>query len=256
MIVIARIVFRCVPIAALMIAAMNVPCAQAQGRHHGARSVGMSHGVAPLFVLGHEAVQKELALTPEQTDKVKQLVADVHEEWSQQVQAAGGGSRGNRDQSREDRQKRFTEMRSKYAAITKNVNDKYRGRLAEILDKPQQTRLRGIAIQVAGIQAFNDADVARDLGLTKTQHDQIAAVHQEYADKFAQLRSEGRQRQSGEGLTKMHELRQEELAKSTNVLTPPQQEAFATMKGKPFDFAQLHETHRHHGDHTKSGRSA
>jgi hypothetical protein len=255
--VVGRIAVRCVPVAALLIAAMNVPFAQAQGRHHhGARSIGMSHGVAPLFVLGHDAVQKELALNPEQADKVKQLVAEVHEEWSQQMQAAGGTSRGDRDQSKEDRQTHFAEMRTKMADISKSVNEKFGSRIAAILDQPQQARLREIAIQVAGTQAFEDADVARDLGLTKEQHEQLAAVHHEYTEKFAQLRSESGERHSKDGFAKLHELRQEELAKSVSVLTQPQQEKFATMKGKPFDLAQLHQTRRHHGDHTRGAKSA
>ncbi len=216
----------------------------------------MAQGVAPVFVLGYDAVQKELALKPEQTAKVNALVAEAREEWSQQMQAAGGGSRGQRNLSSEDRQNRYTEMRSKFAGISKNVNEKFRSKLAGILDTHQQTRLREIAIQVAGTRAFQDAEVARDLGLTKAQQDQLATVRHAYSEKFAQLRSEGGQRNSGERMTKMHELRQEELAKSTDVLTKTQQEKFATLKGKPFDVAQLHQTRGRHGAHTQGAKSA
>jgi hypothetical protein len=211
-----------------------------------------------LFVLGHEAVQKELALRPEQTEKVKELVAEVHAEWSQQMQAAGGGHRGERNPSGEDRQKQFGEMRSKRADFAKNVNEKFRSKLAEILDAPQQARLREIAIQVAGTHAFQDATVAGELGLTKAQQDQLAAVHQEYAEKFGEMRTDGGKgrRNSGEGLSKMHDLRQEELAKSISVLSQAQQEKFATMKGKPFDLAQLHQARSRHHARTNGNKSA
>ncbi len=253
-----RLVVRCVAVAALVVAAMNVPCAQAQEHHHRGRQLGMAHGVAPLFVLGHEAVQTELALRSEQTGKVKELVAEVHAEWSQQMQAAGGGHRGERNPSGDDRNKQFSEMRSKRADIAKNVNEKFRAKLAKILDAPQQVRLREIAIQAAGTHAFEDAAVAGELGLTKAQQDQLAAVHHEYAEKFAEMgtKGSGGRRNSGEGFSKMHDLRQEELAKSISVLNQAQQEKFATMKGKPFDLAQLHQARSRHHARTNGDKSA
>ncbi len=222
----------------------------------------MSQGVSTLSLLGHEAVQKELALRPEQTEKVQNLLAEVRAEWKQQMQAARGTARGDQNSSGEERPHRSGEMRSKFAEISKNVNEKFRAKLAEVLDAPQQARLHEIAIQVAGTHAFQDADVIRGLGLTKEQQEQLAAVRHEFAAKFGEMRQEGRQngarqngeggRQNGEGFAKMHERRQEELAKSISVLTPEQQARFATMKGKPFDLAQLHQAH--HRNHSRSNR--
>jgi hypothetical protein len=255
-VVVVKPVVRCLSIAALLIAVMNVPNAQAQGRHQGRRSLRMGQGVAPVFVIRHDAVQKELGLTQEQVAKVKDLVAEVHEEWTQQIQAAGGGFRGQQNLSREDRPKRIAEMRSKQAEIASNVNAKFRSKLAEILDKPQQSRLSEIAIQVAGSRAFQDAEVVQKLGLTKTEQDQLAAVHTEYSDKIAQLRSQRGHGDPAASFTKMNELRQEELAKSTEVLTKTQQETFATLKGKPFDVAQIHQFHGRHSTKTKGDKSA
>jgi hypothetical protein len=243
-------------IAALLIAVMNVPDAQAQGRHQGRRTWAMGQGVVPLFVIRYDAVQKELALTQDQVAKVKDLVAEVHEEWAQQIQTAGAGSRKQQQLSSEERQQRIAEMRSKQAEIASNVNAKFRSKLAEILDKPQQSRLGEIAIQVAGSRAFQDAEVVQKLGLTKAEQDQLAAVHTEYSEKIAQLRSQRGQGDRAASFAKMNELRQEELAKSTEVLTKPQQETFATLKGKPFDVAQLHHSHRRHSDKTKGDKSA
>lgn len=243
----------CVLVAALMSAAANVPNACAQGRHRGTAGLGMGQGVAPVFVIGHEAVQKELALKPEQIAKVKELVAEVREEWTQQIQAAGLDSSGQQNLSREDRQKRMAEMQSKRAEMSKTVNDKFRSKLAEILDKPQQVRLYQIAIQVAGSQAFQDAQVAQDLGLTKVQQDQLAAVGKEYSDKIAQLRSQRGQGDPEARFAKMNELRREQLANSTEVLTKAQQEKFATMKGKPFDVAQIHQLRGRHGANKTKG---
>jgi hypothetical protein len=259
--VVGRLFVRCLPVAALLIAAMNIPYAQAQGERegqghrHGRHTARMAHGVAPLSVLGHEAVQQELALSPEQTDKVHELLAQVHEEWSRQMEAAGGG-RGERNQSGEDRQQHFAESRSKFAEISRNVNEQFRGKLAGILNPAQQTRLHEIAIQAAGTHAFQDGEVARQLGLTPDQREHLVAVEREYAQKFAELRAEGSERHSRDQFSKMHELRQQELAQSIGVLTPTQQQTFAAMTGKPFTFGQHHRGHERNGNGRNGGPSA
>jgi hypothetical protein len=249
-----RGLIRCVLVTAL-IAVANVPNARAQGRHRGTEGFSMGHGVAPVFVIGYQAVQKELGLKPDQVDKVKEIVSEVREEWTQQIQTAGLDSSGQQNLSREDRQKWMAETQPKWASISKNVNDKFRAKLAEILDKPQQVRLYQIAIQVAGRQAFQDAQVAQDLGLTKVQQDQIVAVGKEYFEKIAQLRSQGGRRDATERSANFNELRQEQLAKCTEVLTKGQQEKFAEMKGKAFDIAQMHQFGGRHSSKTKGIKS-
>lgn len=246
---------RWVLVTAFLIAVTTVPNARAQGRHRGAAGFGMGQGVAPVFVIGYEAVQKELGLKSDQVDRVKELVAEVREEFTQQIQAAGLDSSGQQNSSREDRQKWMAETQPKRALISKNVNDKFRTKLAEILDKPQQVRLYQIAIQVAGSHAFQDAQVGQDLGLTKVQQDQIAAVGKEYSEKFAQLRSQGGRRDATERSAKSNALRQEQLAKSTEVLTKDQQEKFAHMKGKAFDIAQMQQFGGRHSTKTKGIKS-
>jgi hypothetical protein len=244
----------CVLVTAL-IAVANVPNARAQGRHRGTAGLGMGQGVAPAFVIGHESVQKELGLKADQVDRVKALVAEFREEWTQQIQAAGLNSSGQQNSSREDRQKWMAETQPKRALISKNVNDKFRTKLAEILDKPQQVRLYQIAIQVAGSQAFQDVQVAQDLGLTKVQQDQIVAVGKEYSEKLAQLRSQSGRRDATERSAKSNELRQEQLAKSTEILTKDQQEKFADMKGKAFDVREIHQFGGRHSAKTKGVKS-
>jgi hypothetical protein len=248
---------RCLLVTAFLIAVMNVPNAHAQGRHRGTAGFGVGQGVAPVFVIGYEAVQRELALKPDQVDRVKELVAEVRGEWTQQIQAAGLDSSGSRQQnlSREDRQKWMAETQPKRALISKNVNDKFRTKLAEILDKTQQVRLHQIAIQAAGSQAFQDAQVAQDLGLTKVQQVQIVAVGKEYSEKIAQLRLQGGRRDTTERSANSNELRQEQLAKSTEILTKEQQEKFADMKGKAFDLAQMHQLGGRHSAKTKGVKS-
>jgi hypothetical protein len=243
--------------AAFAVAAMTVSAAVAQEHHRHGRHGGTAHGASTLSLLGNEAVQKELALNADQTEKVKDLVAEVHAEWKQQMQAARGPAGGD-ENSQGERPHRSGEMRGKFAEISKSVNEKFRARVAQILDGAQQTRLREIGLQIAGPRAFQDAEVARELGLTSQQQEQLAAVHHEYAEKFTELRQGGRQegeggRQNGEAFSKMRGLRQEELTKSIGVLTPEQQTKFATMTGKPFDLSQLHQAQ--HGHHSRGNRA-
>jgi hypothetical protein len=252
---VGKSLIRCVFVAALLIAVTTVPNARAQGRHRGTAGWGMGQGVAPVFVVGHEAVQKELGLKQEQVDRVKTLLAEFREEWTQQIQAPGLDSSRQQNLSREDRQKRIAEMQPKWAVISKNVNDKFRSKLAEILDKPQQVRLHQVAIQIAGSQAFQDANVAQDLGLTKVQQDQVVAVGREYSEKIAQLRSQRGPSDPSVRAAKMNELRQEQLAKSTEVLTKSQQEKFAKMTGKAFDVAQIHQFRGRHSAKTNGDKS-
>ncbi|HEX4073564.1 MAG TPA: hypothetical protein VHX68_20460, partial [Planctomycetaceae bacterium] len=66
---------------------MNIPYALAQGERegqgpgqghrHGRHAGRMAHGVNALGLLHDEAVQQELALSPEQTDKVHELLTQV-----------------------------------------------------------------------------------------------------------------------------------------------------------------------------------
>ncbi|HUE16531.1 MAG TPA: hypothetical protein VMR25_20320, partial [Planctomycetaceae bacterium] len=122
-------------------------------------------------------------------------------------------------------------------------------------EKPQQVRLHQVAIQIAGSQAFQDANVAQDLGLTKVQQDQVVAVGREYSEKIAQLRSQRGPSDPSVRAAKMNELRQEQLAKSTEVLTKAQQTKFAKMTGKPFDVAQIHPFRGQHSAKTKGVKS-
>jgi hypothetical protein len=228
----------CVAIAALSLSVVNVQQANAQGRRTGARGMGGPQGVDDLMIAGNTAVQKELSLKPEQAEKIKDLAADVREEFMQQMQAAGGG--GGRDLSPEEQQKRRAEMRTKMAEIRKGINEKFLPKLAEALDKTQLKRVHEIAIQAAGAQALLDAGVQKELAVTSEQKDKLTALHKDFAKQLEGV-------PQGERMAKMQEMREEQIAKSTEVLTKDQQTQFASMKGKPFDLKLLRPTGRRFG---------
>jgi hypothetical protein len=189
-------------------------------------------GVNDLQIAGNPAVQKELNLKPEQVEKLKDVTQDVREEMMQQIQGAGIDFAGMRDLPPEERAKKMAEVQAKMAEIQKGINEKFMPKLAEALDKSQLARVHEIAIQAAGSQALLDAGVQKELAVTGDQKEKLASINKEFAGKLAGL---GRGGDATERQAKMHELSEEQVAKSTEILTKDQQAQFAKLKGKPFD---------------------
>jgi hypothetical protein len=226
-----------VAIAALSMRVVDVQQAHAQRR--GGGMMRGPQGVNDLQVASNAAVQKELNLKPEQTEKLKDLAQDVREEMMQQIQAAGVSFQGLQDLAPEERQKRMAENQTKMAEVQKSINEKFQPKLAEALDKAQLKRVHEIAIQAAGAQALVDAGVAKELALSSEQKDKLASINKDFAKQMAGL---GRGGDATERQAKMHELSEEQTAKSTEVLTKDQQTQFASMKGKAFDTKLLRPT--------------
>jgi hypothetical protein len=91
------------------------------------------------------------------------------------------------------------------------------------------------------VAALADAAVVKELGLSEEQQKKIADIRAE-ADKargemMAAARGGGGNFQ--EVMTKVREASAATLTKATDVLDAGQKEKFASLKGKPFDVAQL-----------------
>ncbi len=219
----------CVAIAALALM-VDVQVANAQGRRGGGGGMmrGGPQGVNDIFVAGQEAAQKEVGIKPDQKEKLHDLSQDVREEVGQALQASGVSFSGLQDLSPEERQKKMAELGAKMAEVSKTVNEKFAPKLAEILDKTQAKRIHELAIQLAGAQALLDAGVQKDLNVTADQKEKLTSINKDFQKQLAEVPRAERQ-------TKMHELNEEQLAKSTEVLTKDQQAQFASLKGKAFD---------------------
>jgi hypothetical protein len=227
----------CVAIAALSLLVVNVHQANAQGRRGGGGMMRGPQGVDDLTVASSkaEALKKELGLKPEQAQKIEDLAADVREEITSALTSSGLDFAGLRDLPAEEQAKKRAEMMTKMAEVRKQVNEKFMPKLAETLDKAQLKRVHEIAIQVAGAQALLDSGVQKELAVTSEQKDKLAALRKDFAKQL-----EGVPR--AERMAKMQEMREEESAKSIEVLTKDQQTQFASMKGKPFDVKVLRPT--------------
>src|SRR6516165_5156077 len=96
-----------------------------------------------------DSVQKELKLTGEQTQKVKETVREV------------------RQRRREDFDKLMKpevgeeERRQKVLGLMKEVSRETTTKLANLLNPEQVRRMSQIELQARGLQAFSDPDVAQ-----------------------------------------------------------------------------------------------
>lgn len=93
-----------------------------------------------------------------------------------------------------------------------------------------------IYIQVAGVAALQDDDIAAELGITEAQKTKMAEIQaanrEEIGAQMRELFQSGGDREAIQA--KMQELRRAADAKVLAVLTPEQQKKFEEMKGKPF----------------------
>jgi hypothetical protein len=100
-----------------------------------------------VFLLRHPSVRTELALTPEQAERV-------------------GAA--------------FDPLGREPADIWHRMPDREtRDAIAKLLTEPQRVRLRQIALQFLGPGAFSDPDVVEGLALTAAQRQQIRAIRAE-----------------------------------------------------------------------------
>jgi len=110
-----------------------------------------------------------------------------------------------------------------------------KAKLAEILLPNQLKRLNEIFVQVNGLNALQDDDIAKELAITEAQKTKLAEVRTANGEA---MRSQGREAFAGlddaARAAKFAEMRKEADAKLLAVLTPDQQKKFEEMKGKPF----------------------
>lgn len=146
-----------------------------------------------------------------------------------QGQGRRGGFNFGQPPSAEDRA-RFEQQQQDRAREEK-------ARLAEILLPEQMKRLNEIFVQVAGISALQDEDIAKELGVSEAQKTKISEVRQQNRESFgAAMRDGGGDPEANRA--KMEELTKANDAKLLAVLSSDQQKKFEELKGKPFQMPE------------------
>lgn len=160
-----------------------------------------------------EEVQKALNLTAEQKDKV----ADINEEFRDkqgELFRQGGDPR----ETREEAQK---------------LNQESAAKLADVLDETQNKRLLGILAQVDVDAALSNADIAKELGISEDQKEELRDVREANREAFGDAMRDLQDLSREERATKINELRAEEGKKLLAVLDSDQQAKFEALKGEP-----------------------
>jgi hypothetical protein len=176
-------------------------------------------------------VQKELKMTDDQTAKI----GEIQRESFQAGGGAGGGARANfQNMTDEERQKFFEDMRKRTEETAK--------KMTAVLTDDQNTRLKQIQLWVAGAAGLaNNAEAAKQLGITDDQKDALKTITDESAKKGRELfQNSGLGPDStDEDRAKFGEktaaLRKETETECMAVLTDEQKAQFAKMRGERFE---------------------
>jgi hypothetical protein len=110
-----------------------------------------------------------------------------------------------------------------------------KAKLAEILLPNQIKRLNEIFVQVNGVGALQDEDIAKELGISEAQKAEMTKVREAIDEA---MRTQGREAFAGlddaARAAKFAEMRKANEDKVLAVLSPAQKTKFEEMKGKPF----------------------
>ena len=211
----------------------------AQGMSQGSRAGGDTPN-DPSYLLDSASVQKELALTDEQTAALQK----VRDEQSAGDQAFFAGFMGiSPDEMQRRLEKRASDLRN---------------RIQKILTPKQMQRLSEINLQVAGLVALNYEDVSKELGLSAEQKQQLKNLsgesHRKLNDLVATIRGNQLDNQQRADLRKKQaEIVAERKEKSLALLTDEQKGKFEKLKGEKFDTSSIKSSRKSVGVSGKSG---
>ena len=134
-------------------------------------------------------------------------------------------------------------IRERVQETETKLQGQYDLELQKLLTEEQFVRLRQIHWQQLGLQALNDADVAKALAITKDQKEQLIAVELAFFKNVRELLNPPDGRPVGpvppEIQKKMKLARDEQEIKVNQILTEVQRNQFAELKGKPFELELL-----------------
>jgi hypothetical protein len=249
------------------------PGQQGQDRNRGGGGGGFMFGGgflrSRISFLRIPEVKKELELADEQVAEIEKVNEELQAKYPMFGGRGGGGPpggrRGGTNNNNNEGALQIVPARTYYVALQEANQQQGQGRgrggipqftpeqraemekqrtertreerakLAEILLPNQIKRLNEIFVQVNGVSALQDEEIAKELGISEAQKAKLAEVRQ--ANDEAS-RSQGREAFAGlddaaRG-AKFAEMRKESDAKLLAVLTPDQQKKLEAMKGKPF----------------------
>ena len=188
---------------------------------------GRGGGDMTMTLLRVEAIRTELEISPDQ------------EEALTKMQEQGRPERPDadfRNMSEEERTEFFTKMRKQ----AEERNTKMKEQLEEVLFPEQLERLQEINIQLQGIAALRNPEVAKELKITDAQKKELEEVQ---AGMMEKMREGMRELFTGgggrEGMReKIQKMRDDMEGDVLDVLTSDQKKKFEEMKGEKFEMPE------------------
>ncbi len=188
-------------------------------------------GIGPSTLLRNDRVQKELKIGVDQQEQIVTVLDESRAAGRQQFS-------GFRDLSDEQRREKMQQLRETFMA--RAAEEKHK--LEEILNEAQRTRLQEITLQLRGISAVTDEQVAATLKISDDQKQNIEDLFAAQRDMQRELFSGMRDLPREERRTRFAEVReqQQELERETEkavaeVLSDAQKMQLEEMKGEPFE---------------------
>jgi len=178
----------------------------------------------PMFLLGSPKVQKELGLSEEQKAKLKELAANYFREIRQQAGSLG-------ELGEQQRIEKLAKVRKKAHADGRDLCKKIDG----VFSSYQRERFKQIVLQVRGVTALGDKDVAEALGLTDQQKRGLKAVGDSARAKLAELRRQRGDLERQEVRERAQAIQKESTEKALALLSSDQKERFEKIKGPALD---------------------
>jgi hypothetical protein len=182
-----------------------------------------------LFLLRIEEVQTELEISPQQKEALDKM--------AEQARGDRPDFNAFREMSEEERRAAFEKMRKEAEERMSEV----KAQLEEVLLPQQLDRLEEISLQVRGVQALEDDEVAAKLKITEAQKQKMAEVRETQGEKMRERMREMFQGGGGPGgdfREVFGKLREEMEKEVLAVLDSSQQTQFAEMKGEPFEMPE------------------
>jgi Spy/CpxP family protein refolding chaperone len=205
---------------ALVVSLAVLGADRAQAQRPGGRGMGMMGGMGGMGALMSPAVQKELSLSDDQVEKVSDLVRSNREEMREKMGSF-------QDLAPEER-------REKMMAVLRESEESSRAKLKDVLKADQLKRYEEINLQMAGLNAFSQPDVAKKLKLTDEQKEKVASLESDLRQEMRDLREQN-QGDFRAALQKLREKQDEAKDKVVDLLTDDQKATWKEMTGKPFE---------------------
>ena len=188
---------------------------------------GRGGGDMTQTLLRIEAIRTELEISPDQEEALTKMQEQGRTERP---------SADFRNMSEEERTEFFTKMRKQ----AEERNAKMKEQLEEVLFPEQLERLQEINIQLQGIAALRNEDVAKELKITEAQKKELEEVQAGMMEKMREGMRELFTSGGGrEGMReKIEKMRKDMEGDVLGVLTSDQKKKFEEMKGEKFEMPE------------------